>query len=191
MCKLVWQACLAGLMVLLLAACDAPSSDSDIQSVVVDESSSGISVAVDESESSSESSSEATSDMQQAEGPVYENMELGFRVELPALLTDHMSQTTSTREAYGETVTTVTITYEGEGGPANLLSFEEMSEAVWEQMQAEGGPLGTVLGTSDEGRVVVLNSTQSNPYAEGTEDYEVLNEFPMQLKVVIETFAFL
>ena len=66
-----------------------------------------------------------------------------------------------------------------------------MSVGVWEKLQTEGGPLGRMLGVSDSGRVVVLNTLQSNPFPEGTEDYLLFQDLPQQLSVIEESFRFL
>ena len=66
-----------------------------------------------------------------------------------------------------------------------------MSEAVWKNVQGEGGPVGDELGVSKDGRVVIINTLQSNPYAEGTVDYEELNKLPKQISEVKESFRFL
>lgn len=127
----------------------------------------------------------------QEEGPVFENAEMGFRVKLPALLEGKVSEEINTMEVNGETITTATIYYDGESDKVNVLSFDEMSEKLWKQMQEEGGPLGVEMGISNDGRVIVMNTLQSNPFEEGSADCEVLNQFPMQLKVVEESFEFI
>lgn len=66
-----------------------------------------------------------------------------------------------------------------------------MDQAVWDSIQAEGGPVGTELGVSSSGRVVVLNSMQSNPFEEGTDDYDKLNDIFDQMDIISETFTFL
>lgn len=171
-------ALLAGLS---LAACSGQPASSESQS------SSGIS----SEEASGGSASPAEPESGSEEAPLLlESPELGFSVELPALLKDHIRVENSQREAYGETISTVSVYYTNGESEAHVLSLEEMSQAVWEQVQAEGGPLGTVLGESDSGRVVILNTLQSNPFAEGTEDYELFNQLPQQLSVVYDTFQF-
>lgn len=128
-------------------------------------------------------------------GVFYENKELGFEVSLPELLKDKMSITTEETEAYGETITTVSVYYnsetEGTITTVHVLSFDEMSEEAWNKMKEEGGPLGRELGVSEAGRVVVLNTLQSNPFEEGSEDFELFQKLPEQLGIVTETFAFL
>ena len=107
------------------------------------------------------------------------------------MLADHYEAGVSEREAYDDVITTVFISYLDGESAVNVLSFEEMSKDVWEKVQAEGGPLGVVLGESDAGRVVVMNPLQSNPFAEGTPEYELFNELPDQLSAVTESFRFL
>lgn len=121
----------------------------------------------------------------------YLSRALGFQVSLPELLQGKMSVLEEEREAYGETITTVFVYYEGDEGQANVLSFEEMSQEVWTKVQEEGGPLGRELGVSKNGRVVVLNTIQSNPYKEGTKDFEILQDLPKQLAIIDETFTFI
>ena len=179
-----WILCLMGALVALSVAFTACSQ----RVVLTEESSAPSSSAAAEEESSSEEAAEVE---EEPAGVPFESQELGFAVTLPSLLDGHMRQETSQREAYGETISTVSFYYVGETGDAHVLSFEEMSTAVWEQVQAEGGPLGVELGTSDDGRVVVMNTLQSNPFAEGTSDYDVMNEYPSQLSVVYDTFRFL
>lgn len=142
-------------------------------------------VVVDKEPSSNETTDE------QEKGSIFENVEMGFRVKLPALLEGKVSEEISTTESNDETITTATIYYQGETEKVVALSFDEMSEKLWKQMKEEGGPLGIELGISDGGRVVVMNTLQSNPFAEGSADYEVFNQFPMQLKVVEESFEFI
>ena len=122
---------------------------------------------------------------------VYTDEALHFQVELPELLKGHLKIETATRQAYGETVSTVGVYYQNGDAVAHVLSLEEMSEEVWQQMQAEGGPLGEELARSQDGRVVVLNTLQSNPFAEGTEDYELFQQLPDELAVVRESFKVL
>lgn len=125
------------------------------------------------------------------EGPIFENAEMNFRVKLPALLEGKVSEEITTSESNGETIRTATIYYQGESENIVALSFDEMSEKQWKQMQEEGGPLGVEMGTSDKGRVIVMHTLQSNPFEEGSADYEVVNQFSKQLKVVEESFEFI
>lgn len=127
----------------------------------------------------------------QEEGLVFEDALMGFRVKLPMILEGKVSEEISTTENNGEVITTANIYYEGETDKVQVLSFDEMSEKLWKQMQEEGGPLGKELGISDDGRVIVMNTLQSNPFEEGTTDFEVFNQFPKQLKVVEESFEFI
>ena len=90
-----------------------------------------------------------------------------------------------------ETINTINVVYEGETGEANILTFEEMSSAMWEQMQSEGGPLPTELGASEDGRVVVMYPLQSNPYEAGTADADAVDLFVSESSIVTESFQFL
>ena len=197
------------IMSLSLAACTGgtSSSGSEVPSSMPEssepaESSDGASDASEPAESSdgasdasepAEPSDDASEPSSEAEAGalLYTNEELGFSVELPALLADHYEAGVSEREAYDDVITTVFISYLDGESAVNVLSFEEMSKDVWEKVQAEGGPLGVVLGESDAGRVVVMNPLQSNPFAEGTPEYELFNELPDQLSAVTESFRFL
>lgn len=122
---------------------------------------------------------------------VFESQALGFRVQIPEGVDDAFSAKTSEREAYGGTVTTVTVTYEKDGQSANVCSIALMDQAVWEKIQAEGGPLGTEIARSEDGRVAVMTSLQSNPFAEGTAAHETFQQLPGQLAVLADTFEFL
>ena len=122
---------------------------------------------------------------------VLESQTLVFRVHIPAGFDDAFSAQTSEREVYGGTVTTITVTYQKDGQSANVCSIELMDQAVWEKMQAEGGPLGTEIARSEDGRVAVMTSLQSNPFAEGTAAYETFQQLPSQLSILADTFEFL
>ena len=80
----------------------------------------------------------------------------GFSVQLPESVQENIRYDLSNREVGDETINTISVVYQGEAGEANILTFEEMSSAMWEQMQSEGGPLPTELGASEDGRVVVM-----------------------------------
>ncbi len=142
-------------------------------------------------ETTSETTDESTSSSTESEPLVYENEDLNFSVELPDLLKDCMYVEVSETTAYGDTINVVKVFYEGAESDQNIMAFEEMDQAVWDSIQAEGGPVGTELGVSSSGRVVVLNSIQSNPYEEGTDDYDKLNDIVDQMGVISETFKFL
>ena len=100
---------------------------------------------------------------------LYQNDELGFSAELPALLDDCMYVEESEYTAHDDTVNVVRIYVdggeEGTDDDASLLTFEEMSQETWDAIQAEGGPLADELGVSSSGRVVTLSTVQSNPFA--------------------------
>ena len=121
--------------------------------------------------------------------PLHE--ELNFSVELPSLLKDCMYTEETETTAYDSTINLVKIYYEGEESDSNLFTFEEMDEATWESIQAEGGPVGTALGTSSSGRVVVLNTMQSNPFEEGTADFDMADSIFEELSVIYDSFTFL
>ena len=74
---------------------------------------------------------------------LYQNDELGFSAELPALLEDIMYVEESEYTAHDGTVNVVRIYVdggeEGTDDDASLLTFEEMSQETWDAIQAEGG----------------------------------------------------
>ena len=127
---------------------------------------------------------------QQEEEGVYKNKEMNFQTVLPSWGEDKMSVEVSEREVNGETVQTAKVIYHGEKTDCNPVTFEEMSQETWDSIKAEGGPVGTELGSSN-GRVIVLESMQSNPYEEGSADYEVMQTFPEELEKIKDNFAFL
>ena len=51
--------------------------------------------------------------------------------------------------------------------------------------------MGTLLGKSETGRVVLFWGPQSNPFNEGTPEYTLFYDFPSRVKVVFESFRFL
>ena len=108
-------------------------------------------------------------------------------VQLPESVQENIRYDLSNREVGDETINTINVVYQGETGEANILTFEEMSSAMWEQMQSEGGPLPSELGASEDGRVVVMYPLQSNPYEAGTADAEFVSES----SIVTESFQFL
>lgn len=124
------------------------------------------------------------------EAGVYENQAMNFQTVLPAWEEGQTSMETSEYEAYGEMVQGAKLIYHGEAADCNPVTFEEMSLNVWEAMQKEGGPLGTELGRQD-GRVVVLNMIQSNPYEEGSRDFEAMKDLPEAVEAIRENFSFL
>ena len=91
-----------------------------------------------------------------ADSFLYENSELGFSVQLPSCIEKNAEFTTDTRDDNGETVNIVSVTYQGESGQANILTLEEMSSQSWENMQKQNGPIPVELGSSENGRVVVM-----------------------------------
>lgn len=141
-----------------------------------------------EEESQEPASEEAPSQEAAAEkGVELVSEELGFAVTLPESLRDRMGQ--ETMENNG--ITTLLISYAGETGTANLFSFDVMDTETYEKVKAEGGPIGTELGISDDGTVVLFNGPQSNPFEMGTADYEAMETLPSDLKIVFDTFRFL
>lgn len=143
----------------------------------------------DEASTGDETSADAASS---EEDPfVYENDELNFSVEMPELLKDCMYTEDSQTTAYGDTINMVKVYYKGESSDQNIFTLEEMSQDVWDSIQAEEGYVGDELGVSSSGRVVVLNEMQSNPYDEGTDDYDKLEEIFGQMGVISDSFKFL
>lgn len=117
--------------------------------------------------------------------------DLNFAVEVPGLMRGHLRETRSQWGSGAETATRVNLAYESGDLYANVIGFEEMPETLYEKMQAEGGPMGTMLGKSKSGRVVLFWGPQSNPFNEGTPEYLLFCDFPRQLKVVFDSFRFL
>lgn len=148
-------------------------------------------VVADETPSSEVAEDNQEQPVQSEGGPIFENEEMNFKVELPLVLKDKMTEEITTQEINEEIITTATIYYTGEADKVNVISFDEMSEGLWKQMQEEGGPVGMELGKSENGRVIIMNSLQANPFEEGSKDYEAMNQFPVQLKSVVESFEFL
>ena len=122
---------------------------------------------------------------------LYENSELGFSVQLPSCIEKNAEFTTDTRDDNGETVNIVSVTYQGESGQANILTLEEMSSQSWENMQKQNGPIPVELGSSENGRVVVMYPLQSNPFEPGTSDADVIEQFTKEKAVISESFTFL
>ena len=58
-------------------------------------------------------------------------------------------------------------------------------------MQEEGGPVGTSLGVSPDGNVIVMNTMQSNPAKEGSADADAVDQFQKDLKTVTDHFDFI
>lgn len=142
-------------------------------------------------ETTDETADDSTDETAETEPVIYENEDLNFSAELPELLKDCMYVEVSETTAYDDTINIVKVYYQGEKSDQNIFTFEEMDQAVWDSIQAEGGPVGTELGVSSSGRVVVLNSMQSNPFEEGTDDYDKLNDIFDQMDIISETFTFL
>ena len=122
-----------------------------------------------------------------ADSFLYENSELGFSVQLPSCIEKNAEFTTDTRDDNGETVNIVSVTYQGESGQTNILTLEEMSSQSWKQ----NGPIPVELGSSENGRVVVMYPLQSNPFEPGTSDANVINQFTKEKAVISESFTFL
>lgn len=120
---------------------------------------------------------------------LYENQKMGFQVMLPFWGEDKVTVETSEREAYGETIQTAKVMYHGEESDCNPITFEVMDQAVWEAIKAEGGPTGTQLGSSGEW-VLIMETLQSNPYKEGSKDYEILQSLPEAIETVKTTLVF-
>lgn len=116
---------------------------------------------------------------------------LGFQVEVPQLFDERFQAKADAREVYGETVDRVTVVYESGEAQANVCTVELMSSSLWDKMQAEGGPVGTEIARSEDGRVAVMTSLQSNPFVEGTADYDLFQQIPDALAVISDSFAFL
>ena len=121
----------------------------------------------------------------------FESKELGFQTMLPAIASDKIETEITTREHGEETITTLVIYYVGEDDRYNVLSFDSMTENEWNIMQEEGGPVGTSLGVSPDGNVIVMNTMQSNPAKEGSADADAVDQFQKDLKTVTDHFDFI
>lgn len=117
--------------------------------------------------------------------------DLNFETAVPGLMRGHIRESRSQWESDGETAVRVNLLFETEEQSAIVLGFEEMSERLFEKMAAEGGPMGMLLGRSKNGRVVLFWGSQSNPFIEGTPEFELFSDFPKRIRVVFETFRFL
>lgn len=120
---------------------------------------------------------------------------LGISFDLPEILKGHAKILSDQREAYGKTVDVISVYYMKQPNQADsdvhIFTIEIMDQDVWQQMQAEGGPLGSVLAESENGRVAVMNTLQSNPFAETDAEYDLFNQLPKELSVISESFHFL
>ena len=145
----------------------------------------------DEDQQPSGSENSASTQSADADSFLYENSELGFSVQLPSCIEKNAEFTTDTRDDNGETVNIVSVTYQGESGQANILTLEEMSSQSWENMQKQNGPIPVELGSSENGRVVVMYPLQSNPFEPGTSDADVIDQFTKEKAVISESFTFL
>ncbi len=68
--------------------------------------------------------------------------------------------------------------------------LEEMSQNYWDKMQQEEGPKPIELAKSQNNRVVVMYPLQSNPYEQGTNDYDIINQFEQEFDSITESFKF-
>lgn len=175
--------CMALSMGVIAAGCS--SGGDDTEQTVSETTEDGTSASDDEGSTSAEASSAE-------EDPfVYENDELNFSVEMPELLKDCMYTEESQTTAYDDTINMVKVYYKGESSDQNIFTLEEMSQDVWDNIKAEEGYVGDELGVSSSGRVVVLNQMQSNPYDEGTDDYDKLEDIFAQMDIISQSFTFL
>lgn len=117
--------------------------------------------------------------------------DLNFEAAVPGLMRGHLKQSRSQWQTDGERAVRVNLLYETEEQSAVVLSFEEMSETLFEKMLSEGGPMGVLLGKSKSGRVVLFWGPQSNPFVEESPEFVLFRDFPERLKIVFETFRFL
>ena len=176
----------AAILTMGLAACANPSGGNSSSSLP---QSSEADVSSGSSQQPQEDGKSDSSDL------TYSSDDLGIAFSLPEILRGHSKLLTSQREAYGETVDVVSLYYmEGPNLPESdvpILTIEIMSPQCWEKTKAEGGPLGTELTTSEDGRVAVMTTLQSNPFSESEEAYDLFNQLPKELAAVSESFRFL
>lgn len=146
----------------------------------------------------SESSSAADgADGQESSGDVepltFRDETLGVTFTLPDSLRGHVKITTAQNDA--GTVDSVMVYYMHEPGDTendiHLFTIDLMTTADWEALRAEGGPTGSELARSADGRVAVYTTLQSNPVAEDDPLYDFFQTLPSELATVTESFAFL
>ena len=121
---------------------------------------------------------------------LYENENLGFSFNLPSIVSDKVIFEEESINIEDETINRVYVNYQGEENESIIIMLEEMSISYWDKMQQEEGPKPIELGKSND-RVVVMYPLQSNPYEQGTNDFETINKFEEQSSCIFETFKFL
>lgn len=117
--------------------------------------------------------------------------DLNFAFVLPEMMRGHTDITREERNFGSEKVTTILIAYTAGTLSANVIVFEEMSKSFFENRRKGEPPSPSRVWESHSGRVVVLNGLQSNPFPEGTPEFELFLDFPTQMTVVFDSFRFL
>lgn len=117
--------------------------------------------------------------------------DLNFAVVLPEMMRGHTDITRDEQNFGSEKVTTIFIAYTAGTLSANVIVFEEMSKSFFENRHKGEPPSPSRVWESHSGRVVVLNGLQSNPFPEGTPEFELFLDFPTQMTVVFDSFRFL
>lgn len=117
----------------------------------------------------------------------YINDELGFQVILPAYCTlDEYDVEISKGTANDEEYDKVIFVYTGKGGSASVLSLNIYSKELWEKVKAAEGPKPDVLVDGEP--TVTLETLQSNPFQEGSEDYVKFSTYSDDIAVIKESF---
>ncbi len=117
---------------------------------------------------------------------LYENKDLNISFELPKVIEDKVSFEIEN----DDDINTLYINY-GEGDKMAILAMiQDMSIAKWEEILKEDGPKPVELGKNDK-RVVVIYPLQSNPFEQGTNEYDIINKYTEQVSCIADTFKFL
>lgn len=117
--------------------------------------------------------------------------QLKMEVSLPAFFRDRVEVSVEEFQYNEETVKRLNIAYKTPQQCANVLSFENLSAAEYEKRLLEGGPTGLFLGQSSENRVILFWGLQSNPFQEGSEEFLLFQNFPKEVKGILDSFRFL
>ncbi len=117
--------------------------------------------------------------------------DLNFAFVLPEMMRGHTDITRDEQNFGSEKVSTILIAYTAGTLSANVIVFEEMSKSFFENRRKGEPPSPSRVWESHSGRVVVLNGLQSNPFPEGSREFELFLDFPTQMTVVFDSFRFL
>lgn len=126
-----------------------------------------------------------------ADSFLYENSELGFSVQLPSCIEKNAEFTTDTRDDNGGTVNSISVTYQGESGQANILTLEEMSSQSWENSRSKTDQFRSNWEAPKMDASLSMYPLQSNPFEPGASDADVIDQFTKEKAVISESFTFL